>query len=58
MYGSDDDWSKTRILAPQAFYVSMRKPGARMYTVSIAPNSDHPYVAAAREEAGIPLEDD
>jgi hypothetical protein len=28
-----------------------------MYAVSIAPNPDHPYVAAAREEAGIPSED-
>ncbi len=42
---------------PQAFYASMRKSGVRMYAVSIAPNPDHPYVAAAREEAGIPPED-
>jgi hypothetical protein len=29
-----------------------------MYAVSKAPNPDHLYVAAAREEAGIPSEDD
>ncbi len=28
-----------------------------MYAVSIAPNPDHPRVATAREEAGIPSED-
>jgi hypothetical protein len=28
-----------------------------MYSVSIAPNSDHPHVAVAREETGIPFED-
>ncbi len=56
-YGSDDDWPKARILASQAFYASMWKPGVCMYAVSIAPNPDHLYVAAAREEAGIPSED-
>jgi hypothetical protein len=57
-YGSDDDGPKVRILAPQPFYASMRKPGARLHAVSIAPNSDHPEVVAleAREEAGIPPE--
>ncbi len=28
-----------------------------MYTVYIAPNPDHPHVAAAREESGILSED-
>jgi hypothetical protein len=28
-----------------------------MYAVSIALNPDHPYMAAAREETGIPSED-
>jgi hypothetical protein len=57
-YGSDDDGPKARILAPQAFYASMRKPGPRLYAVSKAPNSDHPDVVVqeAREEAGIPPE--
>ncbi len=45
-YGSDDDGPKARILAPQAFYTSMRKPGARLYAVSIAPNPDHPDMVA------------
>ncbi len=51
-YGSDDDWPKARILAPQAFYASMQKLGARMYAVSMAPNPDHPHVAAASVRAG------
>jgi hypothetical protein len=37
----------------------MRKPGARLYAVSIAPNPDHPEVVTQRaqeEEAGIPPE--
>ncbi len=57
-YGSDNDGRKARILAPQAFYASMFKPGARLYAVSIAPNPDHLDVVAqeAREEAGISLE--
>ncbi len=29
-----------------------------MYAVTIAPNSDHPHVAVARKEAGIPSKDD
>ncbi len=40
-------------MAPQAFYISMRKPGVHMYAVSIALNPDYPHVAVAREEAGI-----
>jgi hypothetical protein len=38
----------------------MRKPGTRLYSVSIAPNPDHPDVVAqeAGEEAGIPPEDE
>jgi hypothetical protein len=58
MYGSDDDGPKARILVPQAFYASVRKPGARLYAVSIAPNPDHldVVVQEAREEAGIPPE--
>jgi predicted dehydrogenase len=57
-YESDDDGPKARILAPQAFYASMRKQGAHLYAVSIAPNPDHPDVVAqeARVEAGIPPE--
>ncbi len=54
-YGSDDDGPKARVLAPQAFYASMCKPGARLYAVSIAPNPDYPDVVVqeAREKAGI-----
>ncbi len=52
-YGSYNDWSKARILAPQACYASMWKPGACIYTVSIAPNPDHPHVTAMQEDAGI-----
>ncbi len=46
-YRSDDNCPKARILAPQAFYASMWKPGTRMYVVSIAPNPDHPHAVAA-----------
>jgi hypothetical protein len=58
MYRSNDDGPKAMVLAPQAFYASMRKPGAHLYAVSIAPNPDYPDVVAqeAREEAGIPPE--
>jgi hypothetical protein len=57
MYGSDNNQLKARILVPKAFYVSMRKQGTRMYIMSIAPNPDHPHLAATREETSIPLED-
>ncbi len=53
----DDNQPKARIMVLLAFRSFMRKPGARMYAVFIALNPDHPYVAAAREEAGMPLED-
>ncbi len=53
----DDNWPKARIPALQAFYASMLKPGARMYAVFIALNPNHPHVAAARKDAGIPSED-
>jgi hypothetical protein len=55
MYGLDDDGPKARILAPQAFYTSMRKPGARLYAVSVAPDPDYPDMVAqeVREEASI-----
>jgi hypothetical protein len=51
----DKDGPKARVLSPQAFYASMGKPGARLYTVSIAPKPDNPDVVAqeVREEAGI-----
>jgi hypothetical protein len=57
-YRSDDDGPESRVLAPQAFYTSMCKPGARLYAISIDPNPDQPDVVAqeVREEAGIPPE--
>ncbi len=45
-YGSDNNGPKASVLALQAFYASMRKPGARLYAVSIAPNPDLPDVVA------------
>ncbi len=56
-YRSDDNWPKARILASQAFYAFMQKPGACMYAFSIFPNPEHPHMAVARKEVGIPLED-
>jgi ADP-ribose pyrophosphatase YjhB (NUDIX family) len=36
----------------------MRKPGTRLYAISIAPNPDHPDVVVqeVKEEAGLPPE--